>query len=253
VAPFLLVQLSDPHLGADWGGPDPDARLAAAVDAVLALPQQPDAVLVTGDLTDHGTDAEYARAVELLAPLNAAVHVLAGNHDARAGLRRAFGLPGAGDEPVQYGVDLGPLRLLVLDTTIPGEDAGALDDERLAWLDRELRAAPDAPTLLAMHHPPLATGVALWDELGLAAADRAALEGVLDGHRQVRRIVAGHVHRTMATELAGRPVLAVPSTYVQVRLNFAATEIELAPSDPSGFAVHALVDGGLVSHVQPVR
>jgi 3',5'-cyclic-AMP phosphodiesterase len=250
--PFLLVQLSDPHVGADWGGPDPDAQLAAAVDAVLALPQQPDAVLVTGDLADHGTETEYARVRELLAPLGAAVHVLAGNRDDRTALRRAFGLPGTGYEPVQYDADLGPLRMVVLDTTIPGEDAGALDDERLAWLERELSAVPGAPTLLAMHHPPLVTGVPAWDEISLAAGDRAALEDVLRRHPQVHRIVAGHVHRTMTTELAGRPLLTVPSTYVQFRLDFAATELEPAHAAPAGFGVHALAGGTLVSHVQPV-
>jgi 3',5'-cyclic AMP phosphodiesterase CpdA len=54
-------------------------------------------------------------------------------------------------------VDLGPLRLVVLDSTIPDEDPGALDGERLAWLEAELAAAPEQLTLIAMHHPPLIT------------------------------------------------------------------------------------------------
>jgi hypothetical protein len=67
----------------------------------------------------------------------------------------------------------------------------------------------------------------------------------------VRRIVAGHLHRTVAVELAGRTVLAIPSTYVQARLEFGAEEIQLS-TEPCGFAVHAWLDGELVSHVQPV-
>ena len=98
--PFLLAQLSDPHIGADWGGGDPVAGLAAAVAAVLALPQAPDAVLVSGDLVDHATDAEYEQARKLLAPLRAPLFVLPGNHDDRGALRRHFGVPGAGSEPV---------------------------------------------------------------------------------------------------------------------------------------------------------
>jgi 3',5'-cyclic-AMP phosphodiesterase len=98
--------------------------------------------------------------------------VLPGNHDDRRALHRHFGGPGAAGEPVQHSVDLGPLRLVVLDTTRPGEDPGALDAERLDWLDAELAAAPRLPTLLAMHHPPLVTGVPAWDELGLPVADR---------------------------------------------------------------------------------
>jgi 3',5'-cyclic-AMP phosphodiesterase len=249
--PFLLAQLSDPHIGAEWAGGDPVARLAAAVASVRALRPRPDAVLVSGDLTDHATDAEYEQVRELLAPLEGPVHVLPGNHDDRRALQRHFGVPGADGEPVQYAVDLGPLRLVVLDTTRPGEDPGALDAERLGWLDAELAAAPQQPTLVAMHHPPLVTGVPAWDDFGLPAADRHALGEVVGRHRQVRRLVAGHVHHTMTAELAGCAVLTAPSTYVQARLTFEPHEIEFA-AEPAGFALHAVLDGDLVSHVQPV-
>jgi 3',5'-cyclic-AMP phosphodiesterase len=249
--PFLLVQLSDPHIGAEWADGDPVARFAAAVESVGALRPQPDAMVVSGDLADNAADAEYERVRELLAPIRAPLYVLPGNHDDRRALHRHFGVPGANGEPVQYAVDLGPLRLVVLDTTRPGEDPGALDAERLAWLDAELAAAPKVPTLLAMHHPPLSTGIPVWDELGLPVADQWALAEVVERHRQVRRLVAGHVHRTITAELAGRAVLTVPSTYVQVRLNFHAEEIELA-AETAGFAVHALLDGELISHIQPV-
>jgi Icc protein len=249
--PFLLVQLSDPHIGATWGAGDPKAGLRAAVESVRRLPDAPEAVLMSGDLSDNAADGEYEFVRETLAQLGAPVHVLAGNHDDRDMLRRHFGLPGAVGTPVQYAVDLGPLRLVVLDSTRPGEVPGELDADRLGWLDAELARAPDRLTLLALHHPPVSTGIAAWDELGLPAADRRALGAVLARHPQVRRIVAGHVHRTMAAELVGRTVLAVPSTYVQTRLSFNSDEIESA-AEPPGFAVHALLDGELASHVQPV-
>jgi len=250
--PFLLVQLSDFHIGAEWADGDPVARLASAVESVRALRPQPDAVLVSGDLADHAADAEYEVVRELLQPLSAPLYVLPGNHDDRRALHRHFGVPGENGEPVQYAADLGPLRLIAVDTTRPGDDPGALDTDRLGWLDNELAMAPKTPTLLAMHHPPLLTGVPLWDELGLPDADRRALGAVVERHPQVCRIVAGHMHRTMIGELAGRPVLTVPSTYVQARLDFRLQEIELA-DEPAGFAVHAVLDGELVSHVQPVE
>ena len=247
--PFLLAQLSDLHIGGTWGGDDSEGRLAAAVQAVLELRPAPRAVLVSGDLTDHALDAEYERVRELLSPLALPLYVLPGNHDDRAQLRRYFGVPGSGDEPVQYSADLGSLRLVVLDTTRPGEDPGALDGERLGWLDAELAAAPDAPTLIAMHHPPLATGVAAIDAVGLPGADTVALERVLEGQPQVRRLVCGHLHLTTTAELAGRPVLVVPSTYVQARLDFEAAEVPLS-DDPPGFALHTVLDGQLLSHMQ---
>ena len=248
---FLIVQLSDLHIGADWADGDPDAGLAAAVESVRAIRPQPDVALVTGDLVDSGSDAEYERVAELLAPLAMPIHVLAGNHDDRAALRRHFPLPGADTEPICYSVDLGPLRLVVLDSTIPGEDSGGLDDQRLAWLERELAASPEQPVLMAMHHPPLRTGVPAWDKIGLADEDRLLLGEVVERHPQVRRIVAGHVHRTIAGELAGRPVLTIPSTYAQSRLDFGSRKLEFA-LEPAGFAVHAVFDGEVSSHLEPV-
>lgn len=250
-APFLIVQLSDPHIGADWADGDPVAALAAAVECVRAMRPQPDAVLVTGDLADHGSDGEYEQVRELLAPLRAPIFALPGNHDDRETLRRHFGLPGTGAEPVRYSVDLGPLRWVLLDTTLPGEDPGVLDGEQLAWLGGVLDASPEQPTLIAMHHPPLRTGIPAWDAIGLDDRSRRLLGDVLDGRRQVRGIVAGHLHRTMVGELAGTSVLTVPSTYVQGRLDFGLREPEVA-AEPAGFAVHAVLDGELISHIQPV-
>ena len=252
-APFLVLQISDPHIGAAWAsgerGWDPVTGLRNVISEVGGLPDRPDAVLLTGDLSEHGAAAEYATVLEIVSAIGAPLHVIPGNHDDRTALRAQFGLPGSGAEPVHYAADLGPLRLVALDTTIPGRAAGALDADQLAWLDAELAAVPAQPTLLALHHPPLATGVAPWDEIGLAPADRAALGRVLDAHPQVRRLVAGHVHQIITGSLAGRPVLTVPSTYVQARLDFTASELQLG-AGPRGFALHALLDGEIVSYVR---
>jgi Icc protein len=251
--PFVLVQLSDPHIGAAWdGGGDPAASLAATVEAVRRLPDRPDAVLVSGDLAENAAAAEYELVRDLVARLDAPIHALPGNKDDRDALRRCFELPGATGTPIQYAAELGPLRLVVVDSTRPGEARGELDRERLAWLDAELTAAPDRPTIVAMHHPPLLTGSGAWDELGLPTADRAALTEIVGRHPQVQRIVAGHVHRTIVAGLGGCGVLAIPSTYVQARLDLAADAIAFV-DEPPAFAVHAPTDGGLTSYVQPLR
>jgi 3',5'-cyclic AMP phosphodiesterase CpdA len=249
-SPFLLVQLSDPHVGATWGGPDPVGRLAAAVEAVRRLDARPGAVVVTGDLAEHGADAEYGLAHEALERLDVPVHVLPGNHDDRAALRRGFGLPSE-TAAVRYAADVGPLRLVCVDSTRPGEDGGELDAAELGWLDETLGAEPTRPTLLAMHHPPITTGTPAWDGIGIPAADRLALGAVLGRHPQVLGVAAGHLHRAIVAAIAGRAVVVAPSTYVQARLDLGATAIALGP-DPPGFVVHALVDGELTSHVQPV-
>jgi 3',5'-cyclic AMP phosphodiesterase CpdA len=250
--PFLVAQLTDTHIGADWGGPPhPAAALLAAVEALAALPDRPDAVLVTGDLTNDGTAAQYAPVRQQLQRLRMPFVVLPGNHDDRATLRAVFGLPGDGDDPIHAAVDVGPLRLLALDTTIPGEDGGALSEAELRWLARSLQEAPDRPAIIAMHHPPVLTGVAPWDATAIGAGQQAALQRLLMDHPQVLGLVAGHLHRALVAGFAGRPLVVVPSTYRQSVLDWSCDDFVLVP-EPPAFALHALLEGGLVSHLQPI-
>lgn len=249
--PLVVVQFSDPHVGADWDGADPAARLAAAVDQVESMGLAPDGVIVSGDLSEHAEAAEYELVGSLVSRLGAPVHVLPGNHDERERLRAAFGLSGHGSEPIQYAARVGDLRLLIVDTIVPGREGGALDAGRLAWLDAALAAEADAPTIIAMHHPPILTGIPAFEEIGLPDAHRRAFAALVARHGQVRRIVAGHIHRTIAGEAGGRPVLVAPSTYVQTALELEPGEIRDTAEDP-GFVVHLLIDGELTSHVQPL-
>jgi 3',5'-cyclic-AMP phosphodiesterase len=248
--PALLVQLSDLHLGGNENGVDPVPSLEAVIEAVRALPNRPDAVLVSGDLTHDGGQAEFRLARDLLARLGAPVRVLPGNHDDRALLREAFDLPGAGDEPINYSVDVGALRLVVFDSVVPGQDPGRYDAEQLRWLDQELGTQPERPTLLAMHHPPLATAVREWDGINLEPGQRQPLGEVVARHPQLRAISGGHLHRIAASTLAGCPVLSVPSTYLQARPDFESEGVDFLPTP--GFAIHALLAGELSSQVEPV-
>jgi hypothetical protein len=138
-------------------------------------------------------------------------------------------------------------RLIVADTSLPGRDDGALDVERLAaTLDDE------TPTILAMHHPPLDIGLPWLDEIGHTPANRAALAELLTGAPNVKRVVAGHVHRVVHSTLAGCGVVTCASTNIQSELDFVATDMVLTTEPPS-LLVHALLDSGeLVTHVQPI-
>jgi 3',5'-cyclic-AMP phosphodiesterase len=108
------------------------------------------------------------------------------------------------------------------------------------------------PTVVAMHHAPIVTGISAMDGLGLPGGERAALGALLARSPQVRRVVAGHIHRAAFGLLGGCPVFACPSTHLQVRLDPRGTDIVLEPA-PQAFALHALLDGGdVVTHVQPV-
>ena len=248
--PFLVVQLSDAHVRDDDA--EPERLFADAVRDVGAMEPTPGAVLVTGDLTEHGFPHEYERVRELLSPLTMPVHVLGGNHDDRENLRASFPVPGADGEDYRYTARCGPLRIVAVDTTDPGRVEGRLGAERLAWLDERLAEEPEIPTIVAMHHPPLLLGIPAWDDIGLPEADRWALGEVVAGHPHVRRIVAGHVHRAALGSVGACPVFACPSTWIQGRLDFAHPDELSVVAEPPGFAVHVAVAGELTSHVQPV-
>ena len=161
---MIIAQITDLHVVARdrlcYGLVPTNVQLAQAVSHLNSIDPRPDAVIASGDLTDHGRPDEYAMLRELLADLIPPVFVIPGNHDRRDALLNAF----AGDMPpldtqfVNYAIDRFPLRLIGLDTTVPEQDYGMMCEERLQWLDTTLGARPEAPTLSFMHHPPFRTG-----------------------------------------------------------------------------------------------
>lgn len=249
--PFTLVQLTDPHLGAPWPG-DASEALAAAVAAVQrSLPAPPDGVLVTGDIASTPAEAEYIQARSLLDGLGAPLYPIPGNHDDRNALASHFDLPPTAGGGLNYTADLGPVRLVALDTLQPGQVGGLLSVPLMGWLERALQESDGTPTVLAMHHLPLATGLPALDAIGIPAAERRALADVLSRHPQVQLIVSGHVHRTIVGALGPATVVAVPSPYVQLGFDLTADDVALV-REPPCFAVHLLIGGRLVSHVLPV-
>lgn len=248
-ASFLLVQVSDPHL--DAHDEEPYASLCAAVAAIRDLPDRPDAVVVTGDLVESGGAPEYRRLADTLAEIGAPTFVVNGNCDDAGALCECFEIS-APSGRVRYGADLGPLRLLVLDSTVRGELRGELTADDLSWLESELAAFSETPTIVAMHHPPLATLVPAWDDLGLARSSVEALGEIVRAAPQVMRIAAGHFHRAIVGQLAGVPVCTVPSTWANGQLRLSFERRPIAYEHGPAFAVHAFADGELVSYVQPV-
>jgi 3',5'-cyclic-AMP phosphodiesterase len=249
---LILAQISDTHVTVGPGDAGSAEALQAAVGAVNSFNPTPDAVLLSGDITEHATDVEYELAAELLAPLTMPLHLLAGNHDDPDRMRAHLAAPGQPGEPLQYSIHVGSLRLVACDTTVRGQDAGALGPERLAWLDNELAADRDTPTVLAMHHPPVLIGMEVLDGIGLVEADRVAVGELVAANPQVKRIVSGHVHRGATGALNGCPVFVCASSYLQLALDLGGdSEIALV-REPPVLGLHATVGAELISHVVPI-
>lgn len=253
---MLICQISDMHVVREgtlaYGKVDTPRMLERCVRQIRALPRRPDLLVATGDLTDHGAPEEYGLLAELLAPLAMPIYLLPGNHDDRRALQAAFPdhahLRGP-DGFVQYAVDAGPLRLVVLDTVVPGHEGGALCARRLGWLDRTL--AEDArPTIVAQHHPPFETGLAVMDAQSLA--DPQAEAAVIGRHPHVERIISGHYHRTVHARFAGTIASACASTAQQLVLDLnPGAELRLTYEPPS-FQLHLWTGRELASHTAVV-
>ena len=138
------------------------ANLVAAVNQLNSMQPNPDVVLLTGDLTDDGSEAAYRKLRECLELLRIPYFVISGNHDDATNFKKAFAdhryLPGTGSS-LHYVVEEFPLRLIGLDTTVAGEVGGRICEARRQWLNERLREQPERPTLIFMHHPPLQTGI----------------------------------------------------------------------------------------------
>ncbi|WP_295790393.1 phosphodiesterase [uncultured Microbacterium sp.] len=207
----VILHLSDTHL---LGGDrllgdrfDTATHLRRTLAAAEATGVRPDAVVFTGDLTDLGEPEAYRALRDAVEPwaarLGAPVVWVAGNHDERPALRAHLLDAPASEEPVTSVHDLGGLRLIALDSTVPGWHHGDLDAAQLAWLRAELAEPAPLGTILALHHPPLPTHIPFFDILELR--DQAGLAAAIAGS-DVRAILAGHLHYSTSGTFAGVPV-----------------------------------------------
>jgi Icc protein len=264
---MLVAQITDTHILAagklyhsphraipadaepGWSHIDTAACLAHAIAELNALKPRPEVIVITGDLTDHGAPEEYANLRAILAAAEMPVFVIPGNHDSRDGLRAAFTADGylPAEGVLQYAVEGYPMRLVALDTHIPGDHGGLLGTEQLDWLDRTLGDAPTQPTLVMMHHPPFSTGIEHMDRHSLKnPADFAA---VVARHPQIERILCGHLHRTIDHRFAGTIAGTAPSTAHQLVPDLAPGAPAEFTFEPPGYQLHHWRDGvGLVSH-----
>jgi 3',5'-cyclic AMP phosphodiesterase CpdA len=253
---MLIAQITDLHIGFSGDRPDEPnlLRLERVVDALAALSPAPDLLFATGDLTEHGDEPSFRRLADTLARLPFPVHYALGNHDKRAPFRSAFpDAPDAGGF-VQYAIEDGPLRCLVLDTLDENRHGGAFCDVRAQWLADRLDEQPDRPTIIILHHPPVEVGIA-WMDPDPAEAWIARLAETIRDHANVIALLAGHVHRPISLPWQGRALTICPSSAPEVGLDFTPTDpahpengrLTILEGEP-GFAIHRWTGERLITH-----
>lgn len=220
--PARLIQITDCHLFADPQAKLKDVctreRLEAVLRALRAERSTADRLIVTGDLTHDDRVETYRALRELLGDWLPIVRVIPGNHDDREAMRSVFGDAVQSVVGRNVFVDaVGGWTLLGLDSQRTGSSTGQLDRPQLDWLTERLKAAPNAPTAIFVHHPPLPVGSRWLDDIGLE--DAADFMALLHQSPQVKLVCAGHVHQEATIAGGSLVVLTTPATGVQFRPN----------------------------------
>ncbi|HYJ83689.1 MAG TPA: phosphodiesterase [Allosphingosinicella sp.] len=253
---MLIAQITDVHLGFEPGNPDElnRKRLDRTLRTLSEMAPRPDLLLATGDLADTGDDSEsYARLKEAVADLPFPVFYALGNHDGREAFRANFPDAPMPDGFHQYAIERGDLRILVLDTLEEGRHGGNFCETRAAWLRARLAEAPDRPTLLVLHHPPIASGHS-WMTENPEAEWVKRLEEIVSARTNIVAVIAGHLHRPVVAQWAGTILAICPSTAPQVALDFQPIDPDrpddrpMIVADPPWFAIHHWDGKRLASH-----
>lgn len=214
---YVLLHISDTHLvGGDgplYGDVDADGRLGELLGQLNHSGVRPDAIVFTGDLADKGEPAAYRKLRDLVEPfaadLGAELIWVMGNHDDRAELRRLLLDEVPSMAPLDHVRIIDGLRIITLDTSVPGHHHGEIRPAQLDWLAEELATpAPDG-TILAMHHPPIPSVLDM--AVTVELRDQAPLGRVLRGS-DVRAILAGHLHYSTNATFVGIPVSVASAT-----------------------------------------
>jgi 3',5'-cyclic-AMP phosphodiesterase len=253
----LIGQLTDTHVAAvnadgvplDEVFVDNNARLVSAISSINAEAPALDVLVGTGDLTNWARPQEYEILAELTAPLTVPFLPLPGNHDDRDLLRSTFpDTPWIDADHASWVTVVGDpaVRIIGLDSTLPGEPGAQFDTDREAWLRSVLVEPHDGVTLLALHHPPFATGVGWMDASSFIGLDR--LETVLAQHR-VDKVICGHFHRPVSSTIAGIPVEVGMSTVQHVDLDLAPGAGPSLVIDPVGYQIHRVSGSGIRANV----
>lgn len=257
---MLIAQMTDIHIGF---APDekPEElnriRFRATLDRLVDGPNRPALLMLSGDITDRGDHDSFAKTAELLADVPFPVWPMVGNHDTREALVAAFPQVALDGGFLHYAIGLEGLRVLALDTLEMGRHAGAFCEARAQWLTAQLDAAPEVPTLIFMHHPPVVSGIA-WMDPDPGELWIRRFGDVIEGRGNVVAIHCGHLHRPLATTFRGVPLGVTPSVAPLVAMDLTPIDPErpdgrdLITTEPPTYALHRWDGASLVTHYERV-
>jgi len=258
-----ITTLDDPYKSKERN----DARLRDVLTTIYNLKPRPVAIIASGDLVDRGEAREYVEFRNLISDFREIpIYAGMGNHDLRAPFREIF--PDRSqvyyevDQNgfIQYEVDFGDIRLVMIDTLdeydngTQHRESGAFCNKRANWLKKTLSRHSNKPTMLALHHPPIRSGI-YWMDAREKYDWQKRLGDAVKNRKQVRTMMCGHLHRAYHSSFANQIVSASPATSIQLTLNLTEVDLrvpdgrEILVEEPAGFSLHMWDHGELTTHV----
>jgi len=247
----LLIQITDTHIlppgDVLYGSIDTARHLAETVREINRMQPLPDGVMFTGDLVEKGDMPGYRHFIDLIEPLKMPAWVIPGNHDDPQVMRQVFAETACfpvSDVTFQYAIDDLPFRILALNSHSEGTELPGFNSRRLAWLEAEL-ARSDRPVLLAIHHPPMTTGIELIDMGGSEWFQD--MKQLVTRHPQVKLVICGHCHTDLCGRIGPVPVYMAPANSHQL---IATRGFNVAPATvnrPGAPTLHHFIDGEFLS------
>lgn len=250
----LIAHISDTHFlgGARklYGTVDTDTSVHRALAQLERSGLRPDAFVLTGDIVDRGEADAYRRVRDIVESaaerLGAAVIWVMGNHDERSAFRTELLRETGSTAPVDGVFDIRGLRIIALDTSVPGYHHGEVDESQLEWLAGVLSEPAPLGTLLALHHPPVPIPSPLMSILELR--DQHRLAAVVGGS-DIRGILGGHLHSATTTLFAGIPVSVAAATCYTLDPSATARELSGVDGGQSFNLVRVYKNQVMHSHV----
>lgn len=225
---MIIAQITDFHIGS--AGPDKlcenAIRLKQVLYAIDNLGRKPDLILATGDLVEHGEVWAYEMLKDCLSTVSIPIHFLMGNHDARSPFKKTFARAVFNQGFLQYTIEGNPLRIIALDSLDEGQHGGAFCQQREAWLRSELDKRPDTPTLIALHHPPINSGIP-WLTAQPNEAWVIRLRTLISRYDNIVHMIAGHIHRNICTRFAGTTISVSEAVAPQVKLELKSIDADV--------------------------
>ena len=251
-----IIQISDPHIVPNgqlaYGQVDTAAALTSCVETVNRLLPEigpVDMAIVTGDITDFGTKEEYQLFREIMEPLKLPYRAIPGNHDNVVNMRASFSDQSwmSSTGPINWTIEFDDLVLIALDSSIAGQAHGHLSDETLTFLANTLELQKGLPLLVALHHPPIITGIEKMDIQNLR--ESAKLEEILSGYSGELRLICGHVHRNIVASFGSNICQIAPGVSHAVSMDLRSGAPNCLTKEPGGILLHETRSGIVTYHI----